>query len=126
MQVVRRLLGIAFFVAVLMLGWNFAAEQSGTVTIRLPFVPPLEVTLWAALLTAFALGVGLTGVVAMLRATRQGLVARRYRKMIRDLEAEIHQLRNLPLAADEPAPATKAGGSEGASPAAKRVLGRGA
>ena len=125
MQVVRRLLGITLFVAVLMLGWNFAAEHSDSVTIRFPFVPPLEVTLWAALLTAFGLGAGLTALVAMLRATRQGLVARRYRKMLRDLEAEIHQLRNLPLAADESAPA-KAADPEGGSPASKRVLGRGA
>lgn len=125
MQIVRRLLGIALFVAVLMLGWNFAAEHSGSVTIRLPFAPELDVTLWAALLTAFGLGVGLTGIVAMLRATHQGLVAHRYRKMIRDLEAEIHQLRNLPLAADESAP-VKGVGSAGGSPAAKRVLGRGA
>lgn len=125
MQVVRRLLGIAFFVGVLLLGWDFAAEHSETVTIRIPFVPGLEVTLWAALLAAFGLGVALTGIAAMLRATRQGLVARRYRKMIRDLEAEIHQLRNLPLADDDAAPG-KPAVSEGGSPSPKRALGRGA
>jgi lysylphosphatidylglycerol synthetase-like protein (DUF2156 family) len=125
MQVVRRLLAVALFVAVLLLGWNFAAEHSSTVTIQLPFTQGLEVTLWAALLVAFGLGVGSTGVVAMLRATRQGLVARRYRKMIRDLEAEIHQLRNLPLANGESAPAEPAV-AEGTSPAPKRALGRGA
>ena len=122
MQVVRRLLGVAIFVAILLLGWNFAAEHSGAVTIQLPFTQGFEVTLWTALLAAFGLGAGSTGVVAMLRATRQGLVARRYRKMIRDLEAEIHQLRNLPLAADESAPAV----AEGVPPAPKRALGRGA
>ena len=125
MQVVRRLLGVALFVAVLLLGWNFAAEHSSTVTIRLPFIPGFEVTLWAALLAVFGLGVVLTGSVAMLRATRQGLVARRYRKMIRDLEAEIHQLRNLPLADDESA-RSKPAVADGVSPAAKRALGRGA
>ena len=125
MQVVRRLLGIAFFVGVLLLGWNFAAEHSEIVTIRPPFLPGLEVTLWAALLAAFGLGVALTGIVAMLRATRQGLVARRYRKMIRDLEAEIHQLRNLPLADDDAAPGNPTA-TEGASPSPKRALGRGA
>jgi hypothetical protein len=125
MQVVRRLLGVALFVAILLLGWNFAAEHSNTVTIQLPFTPGLEVTLWAALLVAFGLGVALTGSVAMLRATRQGLVARRYRKMIRDLEAEIHQLRNLPLADDESTHSEPAV-ADGVSPAPKRALGRGA
>jgi len=125
MQVVRRLLRVALFVAVLLLGWNFAAEHSSAVTIQLPFTTGFDVTLWAALLAVFGMGVALTGSVAMLRATRQGLVAHRYRKMIRDLEAEIHQLRNLPLADDvsvhaEPAVA------EGVSPSPKRALGRGA
>ena len=122
MQVARRLLGVVLFVAVLVLGWNFAAEHSSPVTIHFPFTQGLEVTLWAALLAALGLGVALTGTAAMLRATRQGLVARRYRRMIRDLEAEIHQLRNLPLAADDSAPAV----AEGVPPAPKRALGRGA
>jgi uncharacterized membrane protein YciS (DUF1049 family) len=125
MQLARRLLGIALFVAVLLLGWDFAAQHSSLVTIQLPFIPGIEVALWAALLVAFGLGVALTGVVAMLRATRQGLVARRYRKMIRDLEAEIHQLRNLPLADDETVAAEPAA-TGGISPAPKRALGRGA
>jgi len=125
MQVARRLLGVVLFVAVLVLGWNFAAEHSSPVTIHFPFTQGLEVTLWAALLAALGLGVALTGTAAMLRATRQGLVARRYRRMIRDLEAEIHQLRNLPLAADDSAPAEPPAG-EGLPPAPNRALGRGA
>jgi len=125
MQVARRLLGVAFFVAVLLFGWNFAAEHSNIVTIKFPFLPGLELTQWAALLSAFGLGVVSAGVFAMFRATRQGLLARRYRKMIRDLEAEIHQLRNLPLADDAGAPGESAV-AESASPAPKRALGRGA
>jgi hypothetical protein len=95
------------------------------VTIQLPFTAGFGVTLWAALLAALGMGVALTGSVAVLRATHQGLVARRYRKMIRDLEAEIHQLRNLPLADDvsvHPEPAV----AEGELPSPKRALGRGA
>jgi len=125
MQLARRLVGIALFVAILVLGWNFAAEHSERVTIYIPFTAGLEVTLWLALLVAFGLGAALTGTVAMLRATRQGLVARRYRRMIRDLEAEIHQLRNLPLSGDEPA-AVEPPAGDGDVPAPKRALGRGA
>jgi hypothetical protein len=125
MKVARRLLGIAFFVALLLLGWDFAAQHASVVTIQFPFVPGIEVALWTALLAALGLGVALTGALAMFRATHQGLVARRYRKMIRDLEAEIHQLRNLPLADDDVA-AAAASVAEGISPAPTRALGRGA
>jgi len=125
MQLARRLVGVALFVAILVLGWNFAAEHSAPVTIHIPFTAGLEVALWLALLVAFGLGAVLTGTVAMLRATRQGLVARRYRRMIRDLEAEIHQLRNLPLSGDEPA-AVPPEADDGGAPAPKRALGRGA
>jgi hypothetical protein len=125
MQVLRRLVGIALFVGVLVFGWTFAADHSQPVTIRIPYLVDFELTLWAALLAAFGIGVAATGTLAVLRATRQGLVARRYRKMIRDLEAEIHQLRNLPLATDAPAAPETAVGEE-APPAPKRALGRGA
>jgi uncharacterized integral membrane protein len=125
MQVVRRLVAIALFVAILVLGWNFAAEHSESVKIQIPFTAGIEVTLWLALLVAFGFGAVLTGSVAMLRATRQGLVTRRYRRMIRDLEAEIHQLRNLPLSGDEPA-ATPPQAADGGAPAEERALGRGA
>jgi hypothetical protein len=125
MKVLRRLVGIALFVGILVLGWTFAAEHSDPVTIHVPYLADFEVTLWAALLAAFGIGVVSTGTVAVLRATRQSLVARRYRKMIRDLEAEIHQLRNLPLATDESAMA-ETPVSEEVPPAPKRALGRGA
>jgi hypothetical protein len=125
MQVARRLVGVALFVAILVLGWNFAAEHSELVKIQVPFTGGLEVTLWLALLVAFAFGAVLIGTVAMLRATKQGLVARRYRRMIRDLESEIHQLRNLPLSGDESA-SVEAETGDGGAPAPKRALGRGA
>lgn len=125
MQVTRRLVGIALFVGILVLGWTFAAEHAEPVTIHVPYLVDFEVTLWLALLAAFGIGVAATGTVAVLRATRQGLVSRRYRKMIRDLEAEIHQLRNLPLATED-AVASEAPVGEEVPPAPKRALGRGA
>jgi hypothetical protein len=112
-------------VGFLVLGWTFAAEHSERVTIHVPYLMDFEVTHWVALLAAFGIGVAVTGTVAVLRAARQGLVARRYRKMIRDLEAEIHQLRNLPLATEAPAAPESPVGEE-VPPAPKRALGRGA
>jgi hypothetical protein len=83
------------------------------------------VSLWVALLVAFGFGAAITAAIAAYRATRQGLVNRRYRKMIRDLESEVHQLRNLPLTGDAP-PVGEPRTADGAGPVPKRALGRGA
>jgi uncharacterized integral membrane protein len=125
MRLARRLLGIACFVAILVLGWRFAADHAAPVTIKTPVAEGTAVSLWVALLVAFALGAVLAGAAAAVRMARMGLLARRYRKVIRGLESEIHQLRNLPLSNDEPVLAGPASGT-GESPAPKRALGRGA
>ena len=45
-----------------------------------------------------------------------GLVARRYRKAVRGLESEVHQLRNLPLADDEGSASPAGTGAQRGSP----------
>ena len=45
---------------------------------------------------------------AMYEVLKKGLVARRYRKVVKGLESEIHQLRNLPLAGTDSALALRA------------------
>ena len=57
---------------------------------------------WAVIVCSFAAGAGLVGLYTAYRGVRAGLVARRYRVAVQELEAEVHQLRNLPLAAEEP------------------------
>jgi uncharacterized integral membrane protein len=101
MRLARRLLGIAVFVALLVGGWRFAAGNSDTLTIHYVFGEFTEVTVWAALFAAFLMGGVCTGAVAAYQVARLGMVTRRYRKAVRGLEAEVHQLRNLPLAAEE-------------------------
>lgn len=123
MRIVRKLLVAVLFVGVLVLGWRFAADHASGVVIRTP-VSESEVSLWLALLGAFALGVLLTGTIASLRLMRQGMLTRRYRKLIRDLESEVHQLRNLPLTAED-APAD-GGDLVSDVPETGRALGRGA
>ena len=49
------------------------------------------------MLIAFGSGVGLATLLGLVRGARIRLVSRRYRKAILGLEAEVHQLRNLPL-----------------------------
>jgi uncharacterized integral membrane protein len=125
MKLMRRLLGAAVFVAILVFGWRFAADHSGPVQVKLPGLAGIEVTLWMALLAAFGLGAVIVTVIASLRIARLQLVSRRYRKVIRDLEAEVHQLRNLPLAEETAAPA-KLTAEAGEATSAGRALGRGA
>ncbi len=79
-----------------------------------------EVTLWLALVAAFGAGAALIGLLALYQMARLGLLARSYRRLAAKREAEIHQLRNLPLGAEasgakalaevEPSGAREAGG----------------
>lgn len=103
MRTIRRLFVAALFVAVWYFGWRFAAENSTLVTINFLAGQLEGVVLWAALIGAFASGIVVVGVVMTLRIARTKLVARRYRKMVEGLEAELHQLRNLPLSVEQAA-----------------------
>jgi uncharacterized integral membrane protein len=103
MRVVRRLLVVALFVAALVLGWWFARANSAAVTVDYLVGRVEEVSLWAALLGAFAAGAIAAGGIGLYQVSKLLLVKRRYRKTVRGLEAEVHQLRNLPLAVDEAA-----------------------
>jgi uncharacterized membrane protein YciS (DUF1049 family) len=103
MRVVRRLLVVALFVAALVLGWWFARANAAVVTVDYLVGQLGDVSLWAALLGAFAAGAATAGGIGLYQVAKLQLVRRRYRKTLRSLEAEVHQLRNLPLAVDEPA-----------------------
>jgi len=122
MRLARRLLVLAVFVAAFYLAWRFAMDNSRAVTIEVPLLEDVEVLLWVALLAAFALGAILAGLAAAYQVARLGLLARRYRKIIRGLESEVHQLRNLPLADAQEEPTTE----PDSAPAPGRALGRGA
>ena len=97
MRLVRRLFALVVFVGLLVGGWHFAAQNSGLVTVYHPGGELGEVTLWRALLIAFGSGAGIAAMVALVRGAKLRLVSRRYRKAIHGLEAEVHQLRSLPL-----------------------------
>jgi len=103
MRVVRRLLVVVLFVAALVLGWWFARANSAAVTVDYLVGRLGDVSLWAALLGAFAAGAAVAGGIGLYQIAKLQLVRRRYRKAVRSLEAEVHQLRNLPLAVDAPA-----------------------
>ena len=99
MRTIRRLLALAVFVAALVLGWRFAGANLEPVRIEYLLGTSGEVPLWGALLASFGTGVALAGLLGLYQMARLSLTARRWRKVAHGLEAELHQLRNLPLAA---------------------------
>jgi hypothetical protein len=108
MRTLRRLLAAALFVSALVFGWRFASANPEPVAVSLPLVGAIAThPLWLVLVGAFAVGFAVAAVVGLYQAARLSLLARRWRRVASGLEAELHQLRNLPLAGSE----TSRGGS---------------
>ncbi len=101
MQLARRLLWLALIVAILVFGWQLAARNSTVVDLDYMLGRLSGVALWLVVLVAFAAGAGAATLIASYRMLKLGLLTRRYRKTVTGLEAEVHQLRNLPLASDD-------------------------
>ena len=104
MQLASRLLWLSLFVATLVLGWQLAARNSTAVEIDYVLGRFTGVALWVVLLAAFAAGAATVAGIASYRLFKLRLLARRYRKAVTGLEAEVHQLRNLPLGSDDLSP----------------------
>lgn len=90
-------LGVGLFVGALIAGWNFGAANATTIDIDLLWITIAEVSVWKLTLAAFGLGAGSIGLIASFLGLRGWELRRRYRKTIRRLESELHQLRSLPL-----------------------------
>ena len=103
MRWLRRLVAAAIFVAALVVGWRFAQSNADPVFVDY-LVGTIDAPRWAVLGGAFALGGSLGLLLMGLQAAKLALTTRRYRKLARGLEDEVHQLRNLPLGAPDPGP----------------------
>ena len=101
MLVFRRIIALAVFVLLLVAGWQIAARNADLVHIDYLFGEVKGVRVWLALLISFVAGGAVVAIAALFSSMRAGLLSRRYRKAIADLEAEVHQLRNLPLAVED-------------------------
>ena len=97
MRWVRRWIAVALVVAVLIGGWGLAHENGALVRVSYLW-GEIELPLWQALLWFFGAGFALAGSGWLWLGIRSRMVERRYRKAVGGLEAEVHQLRNLPLA----------------------------
>ena len=110
------ILGLAAFVGALWLGWAFRAGNSAIIDLDLIWMQVAGVELWRVILVALALGGAIAAVLVGFAWLRARLLNRRYRKTIRRLESELHQLRSLPLSGSEEvvAETVGAGAAEGA------------
>lgn len=102
MRWVRRILVMVLLVALPVGVHLFVTRNAAVVPLDFLAVRFENVSVWMALLSAFGAGVVLTSLVGLLRGAGLRLEMRRYRKLARELESEVHELRNLPLATDAP------------------------
>jgi len=100
MRALRRILGVAVFVGLFVALWGFVGGNADPVDIDL-LVLRVPLPLWLALIGAFGLGAICAGASLFYSLAKRSFATRRYRKQLAGLESEIHQLRNLPLAAPE-------------------------
>ena len=108
---VRRILLLALIAALVVGGHLFVRNNEQTVELDFVLFRVEAVSVGIVLLGAFGGGRGVAAGVAVLRGARLRLLVRRYRKEARSLSAEVHELRNLPLASSSGEP------TEGESPA---------
>lgn len=112
MRMLRRLLVVGVFGALFFGAWRFVNGNVAPTSVDLVLFELPGVPLWSALLGAFALGALCAGASLVYELAKKSFAARRYRKELAGLESEIHQLRNLPLAAPDaragPAPQSRA------------------
>ncbi len=107
MKWLRRLIVLALMVGFAYVSYRLPQDNDVLVNVDLLAWQAPPVPLWVALGLAFLVGVLCASAGLLFQLAKKSLVARRYRKTVRGLEAEIHKLRNLPLAGAEATPAAE-------------------
>jgi uncharacterized membrane protein YciS (DUF1049 family) len=93
--------GLGLFVAALWLGWSFRAANAQAIDVDLIWFQTSGLELWWSLFLAAGVG-GASGAIFVGFAwLRLRLLNRRYRKAIKRLESELHQMRSLPLVSSD-------------------------
>ncbi|MDP6980325.1 MAG: lipopolysaccharide assembly protein LapA domain-containing protein [Myxococcota bacterium] len=98
MLMLRRVVLAAIVIALIVVVRLFPDQNDSRVDIDLLLTTIEGASLWLVLVVTFVGGALLAGLLSSLLLIKAGLLRRRYRKAIADLEAEVHHLRNLPLA----------------------------
>jgi uncharacterized integral membrane protein len=99
MHWIRRILWGSLIVGIVFGSHYFVQHNETPVTLEFGAIRFEAVAVWMVLLCSFGAGFAAATAAATLRGARLRLESRRYRKQARSLEAEVHQLRTLPLAA---------------------------
>ena len=92
-------LGLALLVGGWALGWSFAGANAATTNVDLLWITLVGISVWKLVVGAFGLGASIVGIAFSFLWLRGWELRRRYRKTIRKLESELHQMRSLPLSA---------------------------
>ena len=101
MKILRRIIALGSFIFCLVVGWNFATRNGGAVRVDLLLGVVEDAKVWLVIVVSAALGATFAALISATLLLRSGFLARRYRKAITELETEVHQLRNLPLAVED-------------------------
>jgi uncharacterized membrane protein YciS (DUF1049 family) len=96
-------LGVAgLFVGMLSVGWMFRDRNSNSIDLELIWFQVSDIEIWWVILVAMALGGGLAAMPLSFAWLRSRLLNMRYRRAIKRLESELHEMRSLPLADNQP------------------------
>jgi uncharacterized membrane protein YciS (DUF1049 family) len=97
------LLGGALFVGAVFVVSNFGAKNETPIDIDLIWLQIIGVEIWRALVAAAGLGASFVALVLGFAWLRGKMITRRYKKLVKKLEKEVHELRSLPLVGSDPA-----------------------
>jgi lipopolysaccharide assembly protein A len=116
MRLVKGLVALPLFFAVLFFGIQFARDNHQALSLKLPGGwETLDIELWALVLVSAAVGAVLATVVFIGQLIGNGLAKHRLTRRIKSLERELNDLRNMPLSAerapDKPAASPPESGS---------------
>jgi uncharacterized integral membrane protein len=98
MTTLLRIFYVALVAALLVAAYQFTGKNTDLVSVHFFRWASPPQPLWVILLGSFGVGFAVAALLFGARLFRSSLLARRYRKAVSSLEAEVHQLRNVPLA----------------------------
>jgi uncharacterized membrane protein YciS (DUF1049 family) len=91
---------VGLIVGAAVLGRAFPAANASPIDLDLLWLRIPNLQVWSLVLVSIGFGGFLASLILSFFILRGWVVGRRYRKIIKRLESEVHQLRSLPLATD--------------------------
>jgi uncharacterized membrane protein YciS (DUF1049 family) len=88
---------IGLFISALWAGWTFRSSNSVPVDLELVWILIPNVELWWVVLGSMAFGAVLATIIVGFAWLRERLLNLRYRRAIKKLETELHEMRSMPL-----------------------------